>query len=119
MSDIESNAFAIGANVGKWELTVAQPLAITNGSVNYATADYDVVKVDDYKYDLVVNDTGVKVLDLSPEKRELRISGTYRHNFGEFTDAAFGFIYRINPNHTDEFGNESIFMLKMTHRLGI
>jgi hypothetical protein len=45
--------------------------------------------------------------------------GTYRHNFGEFTDGAFGFIYRVNPNHTDKFGNESIFMLKLSHRLGI
>ena len=58
-------------------------------------------------------------LDLKPEMREVRLSGTYRHNLGEFTDAAFGFIYRVNPNHTDEFGNESIFMMKLSHRLGI
>jgi len=47
------------------------------------------------------------------------LMGTYRHQFGDFTDGAVGFIYRINPNHTDDFGNESIFMMKLTHRLGI
>jgi hypothetical protein len=25
----------------------------------------------------------------------------------------------VNPNHTDDFGDESIFMMKLTHRLGI
>jgi hypothetical protein len=49
----------------------------------------------------------------------MRYSGAYRHKFGEFTDGAFGFIYRVNPNNTDEFGNESIFMMKLSHRLGI
>jgi len=56
---------------------------------------------------------------LRPDMRELRLSGTYRHQFGEFTDGAIGFIYRVNPNHTDDFGNESIFMMKLHHRLGI
>ena len=72
-----------------------------------------------HKYELNVVDTHVEDLSLRPEKRETRLMGTYRHKFGEFTDGAFGFIYRINPNHTDDFGNESIFMLKMSHRLGI
>ena len=71
------------------------------------------------KYELNVVDTRIAALDLSPVKREVRFTGTYRHQFGAFTDGAFGFIYRVNPNHTDEFGNESIFMMKMSHRLGI
>ncbi len=119
LSDIESNAFAIGVNAGAFEFTVAQPLAITDGALQYAYADYDVVEVADNKFDLVVRDTYVADLGLAPEKREVRFTGTYRHNFGEFTDGAVGFIYRVNPNHTDAFGNESIFMMKMTHRIGI
>jgi hypothetical protein len=119
LSDIDSNAFAFGANVGNFEFSVSQPLAITNGALRYAYAEYDVVKMDKNKYELNVVDTYVENLSLCPEKRELRLMGTYRHKFGEFTDGAFGFIYRINPNHTDDFGNESIFMLKMSHRLGV
>ena len=119
LSDIDSNAFAFGANVGNFEFSVSQPLAITNGALRYAYAEYDVVKMDKNKYELNVVDTYVENLSLCPEKRELRLMGTYRHNFGEFTDGAIGFIYRVNPNHTDEFGNESIFMMKLTHRLGI
>ena len=73
----------------------------------------------DNGYQLNVIDTHVENLSLRPEKREMRLMGTYRHQFGDFTDGAVGFIYRINPNHTDDFGNESIFMMKLTHRLGI
>ena len=119
MSDIESNAFAIGANIGNFEFTVAQPLAITDGAFQYAHAEYDVVEVANGQYDLVVRDARVADLSLRPDVRETRLTGAYRHKFGEFTAGAFGFIYRINPNHTDDFGNESIFMLKMSHRLGI
>ncbi len=119
LSDIESNAFAFGANVGNFEFSVSQPLAITDGALQYAYAEYDVVKVEKNRYELNIVDTHVADLSLRPEKREVRFTGTYRHNFGEFTDGAIGFIYRVNPNHTDDFGNESIFMLKMTHRLGI
>ena len=67
----------------------------------------------------MVRDARVADLSLRPDVRETRLTGAYRHKFGEFTAGAFGFIYRINPNHTDDFGNESIFMLKMSHRLGI
>ena len=119
MSDLYSNALAIGANVGNFEFSVSQPLAIINGGLKYAYADYDVVDNGNGLYDINVLDTHVADLSLRPDAREMRFSGTYRHSFGEFTDGAFGFIYRVNPNHTDRFGNESIFMLKMTHRLGI
>lgn len=118
LSDINSNSFAVAAKVGNFEFAVAQPLAITAGTMKYAYANYDVVGNGDM-YELDVVDTHIADLSLRPDKRELRFSGTYRHNFGEFTDGAFGFIYRVNPNHTDDFGNESVFMLKMTHRVGI
>ncbi len=119
MSDVYSNAFALGVNFGAFEFAVSQPLAITRGNLQYAYADYDVVEVDKNKYELKVVDAYVADLDLRPEKREVRFAGTYRHNFGQFTDAAFGFIYRVNPNNTDDFGDESIFMMKLSHRLGI
>ena len=119
LTDIESNAFALGANFGNFEFSVAQPLAIRGGVLKYAYAEYDVVQVADGQYELNIVDTHIEDLNLRPEKRELRLMGTYRHNFGEFTDGAIGFIYRVNPNHTDEFGNESVFMLKLSHRLGI
>ena len=119
MDEIESSAFSLGANVGNWEFALSCPLAVTSGAVMYAHAQYDVVESADGMYDIVVNDARVAELSLRPDVRETRLSGTYRHSFGEYTDGAIGFIYRINPNHTGEFGNESIFMLKMSHRLGV
>lgn len=119
LDDIESNAFGLGAQIGGFDFAVSQPLAIRSGSLQYAYADYDVESVADGKYELNIVDTRIVDLALRPEKRETRFNVTYRHNFGEFTDGAVGFIYRVNPNHTDEFGNESIFMMKMTHRVGI
>ena len=115
LTDIDSNAFALGANIGNFEFSVSQPLAITDGSLKYAYAKYDV----DDNSQLNIVDTHVADLSLQADVRETRFMGTYRHKFGEFTDGAFGFIYRVNPNHTDKFGNESVFMLKMTHKLGI
>lgn len=119
MDDIHSDAFAFGLQIGNFDFGVSQPLAIRSGALQYAHAEYDVVQVADGKYELSVVDTHVADLALRPEKRETRFNATYRHNFGEFTDGALGFIYRVNPNHMDDFGNESIFMMKMTHRLGI
>ncbi len=119
MSDVYSNGFALGADVGNFEFSVAMPLAITGGSLQYAHAQYDVVETEANDYQLNVIDTHVADLSLMADMREVRFSGAYRHKFGAFTDGAFGFIYRVNPNHTDEFGNESIFMLKLSHRLGI
>ena len=119
VSPLESNAFAFGADIGNFSIFVAQPLAVRRGTLRYAYADYDVVDTDDGNFAINVADTHIAEIDLSAGKRELRFTGEYRHNFGEFTDGALGFIYRVNPNNTDEFGNESIFMLKMTHRVGI
>ena len=68
---------------------------------------------------LNIIDTHIADLSLRSDVRETRFMGTYRHKFAEFTDGAFGFVYRVNPNNTNEFGNESVFMMKLTHRLGI
>jgi hypothetical protein len=119
VSPIESNAFAIGADWRNFRFSVAQPLAVRRGALQYAYADYNVVDTDDGNFALDIANAHVAEIDLSADKREMRFSGEYRHNFGPFTDGALGFIYRVNPNNTDEFGNESIFMLKMTHRVGI
>lgn len=115
LSDIKSNAFGLSANIGNLEFSISQPLAITDGALQYAYAKYDV----DENSMLQIVDTHIADLALKSDVRETRFMGTYRHKFGEFTDGAFGFIYRVNPNHTSEFGNESIFMLKLSHRLGI
>ena len=119
LSDIKSNSFSVGADVNNFSFSAAMPLAITSGDMKYAYADYDVVENSDGTYDLVVRDTHISDLGMSPEKRELRFTGSYRVNMGAFTDGALGMIYRINPNNISEFGNESIFMLKVTHKLGI
>ncbi len=119
VDSITSDALSFGVDAGAFTFAVARPLAVTGGRMQYSHADYDIVETPDGKYDLVVSNTGVADLDLRPEKRELRFTGTYRRKLGEFTDGAFGFIYRINPNNISEFGNESVFMLKFSHRLGV
>jgi len=119
VSAIESNAVAFGADIGNFSFAIARPLAAYNGGLKYAYADYAIVDNDNGSYGIDVTDSGIRSLRFGSDKRELRFSGEYRYNFGEFTDGALGFIYRVNPNNTDEFGNESIFMLKLTHRLGI
>ncbi len=119
LSDIWSDSVAIGANIGNFNFSISRPLAVSRGAMRYAYADYDVIEVAGGKYELNVVDTHVANIDLSPENRELRFMGTYKHKIGEFTDGALGMIYRVNPNNTREFGNESIFMMKLTHRVGI
>lgn len=119
VSDIYSNAFAFGIDAGNFSMSIARPLSAQHGYIKYAHADYDVVETEDGKYDLSIADTHVANLGLRPENRELRLNLAYNHRLGEFTDGALGFIYRVNPNNTDEYGNESIFMMKISHRLGI
>ncbi len=119
ISDIDSNAFALGLDAGNFSFSVAQPLTVSGGVLQYPYADYEIVDLGDGKYDLAITNMHIESVSLRPENREVRFTGSYRHNFGEFTDGAIGFIYRVNPNNTDEFGNESIFMMKLSHRLGI
>lgn len=119
LTAIDSNAFALGLNAGNFEFVASQPLAARTGRLEYAHADYDIVETQDGKFDIAVSDLGARSVSMRPHKRETRFAATYRHNFGQFTDGAVGFIYRVNPNNTDEFGNEAVFMLKMSHRVGI
>lgn len=119
MSDIYSDAIAAGVDVGNFNFTVSRPLGVNRGVMQYSHADYDIIEVADGKYDIAITNAGVRDVYLTPENREVRFTATYRRALGAFTDGAIGFIYRVNPNHTDEFGDESIFMLKLKHRLGI
>ena len=93
-------------------------LAVVDGKMGYEYADLSVVE-DDGQYSVAVNNPHIEYIDFAPEKRELRFSGSYKRPIGEFTDAGIGFIYRVNPGNTDRFGNESIMMFKIHHRLGI
>lgn len=119
LTDITSNAFSAGIDIGGFSFAAAMPLGVTRGHMQYAGADYEVVTDADGNFNLDITNMGVRDLDLTPAAREVRFSGAYRHKLGEFTDGALGFIYRINPDHTDEFGNEGILMMKVSHRLGI
>ncbi|MFQ6759783.1 MAG: hypothetical protein ACLRFM_00025 [Alphaproteobacteria bacterium] len=115
LSELKSNAFAAGVNLGNFDLTVSMPLALVSGAMRYSVAD---VALDDNGA-LIANNFSEHSIDLTPDVREYRLNASYRHQFGEWTDGALGFIYRVNPNNTDAFGNESIFMMKLSHRLGI
>lgn len=119
MSDVYSDAFGVGLDAGNFSFAVSRPLGVSRGTMRYAHADYDITDLGNGKYDIAISNAGVRDVNLAPESRELRFSGAYRRALGAFTDGAVGFIYRVNPNNTNEFGNESIFMLKLNHRLGI
>ena len=118
ISDIKSNAFALGADIGGFGFTVAMPLAAISGKMGYDYAEYDVVE-NDGRYDIAINNPHVEYVDLSKENRELRFSGYYKTSVGKFTDAGVGFMYRVHPDNCIDFGNESIFMFKVQHRVGI
>ena len=115
LSELKSNAFAAGLRFGNFDFAASMPLAVTDGRMYYSYADFDV----DDDNNLTMRDAGECAIDLTPDSREYRFNASYRHSFGEWTDGALGFIYRVHPNNTDAFGNESIFMMKMSHRLGI
>ncbi len=119
VSELNSNAFAFGADIENMNFGVSLPLAVYDGHMNYDYANYEIVDTEDGRYDLAISDFGTRHINMSPMHREVRLNATYRHNFGPFTDGAIGFIYRINPNNTNDFGNESIFMMKMSHLIGI
>ena len=119
MSEFDSNAFAMTLDIGDFSFGASMPLAVTRGNLRYAYANYDIVDADDGGYDLAISNMGTRRIDMASHSRELRFNASYRHKFGEFTDGAVGFIYRINPNNIDEYGNESIFMMKLSHAVGI
>ncbi|MDR1697250.1 MAG: hypothetical protein LBR41_03485 [Rickettsiales bacterium] len=118
MSELNSNAFSFGAEYKKFNLTAALPLAVTNGHFDYLDSNASVTDNDDGTFELVTSPE-MRRVDLSPAAREFRIAATYSHDFSEQTDGTFGLIHRINPDHTDRFGNETILMMRMTHRIGI
>ena len=118
ISNIKSNAFAFGADMSGFSFTAALPLAVVDGKMGYGYAEFETV-ANDKGYEIAMNNPHVEYVNLSPRNRELRFSGSYKTSVGDFTDVGVGFIYRVHPNNTDLFGNESIFMFKMHHRLGI
>ncbi len=118
-SELDSNAFALGADFENFAVGVSMPLSVVRGALRYDYADYEIVDSENGGYKLNISDTGVHSIDVSNNTREVRLNASYRHAFGEFTDGAIGFIYRINPNNTRDFGDESIFMMKLSHRIGI
>ncbi len=119
MSDLNSNSFSVGADIGNFSFAIASPLAITSGNLQHMYTEYETVETSDGVYDLVIKDSYIRDMDLSADNREIRFSGYYRTKLGTHTDGAIGFIHRINPDHTKEFGNESVFMLKLKHTVGI
>lgn len=118
VSNIKSNEFAFGADVGNFGLTVAMPLAVVDGHMGYDYAEYAVVESDN-GYSVALNNPHVEYVDLTPQKRELRFVGEYKRALGDWTDAGAEFMYRVNPNNTSAFGNESVLMFKVHHRMGI
>jgi len=117
LSAIDSDAFSVGADVGPFSFMVSRPLAVIGGSMQYTTADLRLVDADN-GYALDATPYTVN-LNLRPDARETRVEAAYRTKLGTFTDGALGFIYRVNPNNTNQFGNETILMMKLSHKLGI
>ena len=104
MSDLYSDAYSMQANFGKWSFNLSRPLAVTSGSLKYATMDYEIVDADN-GYDLNT-DPYLDQINLAPENRETMASLLYR-----MTDnLAFGVVERLNPNNTS--GHEEVVMMK-------
>ena len=117
-SDIKSNAFALGVDIGGFGFTVAAPLAVVDGKMGYDYADFEIVE-NNGRYELAMNNAHTEYIDLAANNRELRFTTSYKKSFGETTDAGIEFMYRVNPGNIDTFGNESILMLKIHHRIGL
>nr|MBQ0091080.1 ankyrin repeat domain-containing protein [Candidatus Enterousia merdequi] len=118
LSDIKSNSYSFGLDIDKFSFTASMPLSVVSGKMGYDYADYNVVEQDG-NYTVELANQHIEYIDLSAQHREMRFAGSYKQSLGDFTDAGIGFIYRVNPNNTDVFGNESILMFKIHHRLGI
>lgn len=119
ISDIKSNAFAFGLDIGGFGLTIAAPLAVVDGRMGYDYAEFSVVENDVGGYEIVMNNPHIEYVDMAAKKRELRFTTSYKKSLGALTDAGVEFMYRLNPNNIDTFGNESILMFKLRHRVGI
>lgn len=119
VSDIKSNAFAFGADVGGFGLTVSAPLAVVDGRMGYNYSDLSVVENADGGYGVAIDNSHIEYVDLSALRREFRFSMSYRAALDENTTGGAEFIYRVNPGNTNAFGNESILMFKMHRVLGL
>ena len=118
VSDIKSNAFALGIDIGNFGFTAAMPLAVVDGHMGYSYSDLSVVENGD-SYDIAVNNLHTEHMDLSAKNREIRFVTSYKKSLGDMTDSGVEYMYRLNPNNTNIFGNESILMFKIRHRIGI
>ena len=118
VSDIKSNAFSLGLDVGGFALTVAAPVAVVDGSMGYGYAEFNVVE-NDNGYEIAMNNAHNEYVDLSAQNREFRFTSSYKKQIGAMTDGGVEFMYRVNPNNTNVFGNESIIMFKLHHHVGI
>lgn len=116
ITDIYSNAYSINVDHKNFSFSIFQPLTVYSGDMTYAYSDFNLIPKTKGGYSLSSKYYLDKV-SLSPNK-ELRFVGTYRKNLGIFTDSIFNFIYRINPDGFTE-RNETILMMKLSHRLGI
>ena len=117
LSNIKSNAFAFGADIGGFGLTVALPLAVVDGRMGYSYAEFEV-SGDNGEYEVLLNNPHTEYVDLSPQKRELRFTTSYKKALSELLDAGVEFMYRVHPNNTDVFGDESVLMFKVHRRIG-
>jgi len=118
VSDIKSNAFSFGLDIGGFALTVAAPVAVVDGSMGYGYAEFNVVE-NDNGYEIAMNNAHTEYVDLSAQNREFRFTSSYKKQIGVMTDGGVEFMYRVNPNNTNAFGNESILMFKVHHHVGI
>lgn len=117
LSDIKSNAFAFGADVGGFGFTVAMPLAVVGGQMGYGYADFEVIE-NNGGYEVAMNNPHTEYIDLSAQKRELRFTTSYKRALNDSSIAGVEFMYRLNPNNTNMFGNESVLMFKLHRKVG-
>jgi hypothetical protein len=111
MSALDSDAYSLSADCGKWSFNVARPLAIIRGSLSYAQTDYEIAeKEGGLGYDLAANPYA-RTLNLAPDVRETRIAVAYRPEISERMQMALGFVERINPDNAP--GHEEILMMKL------
>ncbi|MDR2685580.1 MAG: ankyrin repeat domain-containing protein [Rickettsiales bacterium] len=117
MSEFISTAASAKLDWGNLSVGVALPLAVVHGTMDYLDVQMWTDETED-GYKLMV-DASLHNINMANSEREVRLNAEYKLELGEFTTANLGAIYRINPNNTAQFGNESILMLKLSHKLGI
>jgi hypothetical protein len=117
VSSFTSTAAAAQLDLGKLSVGASLPLAVIDGHVKYLDVRMENVEAS-HGYDLLVNSSD-RTINMANTEREVRLNMAYRMDLGQFTNANVGAIYRINPDNSSQFGNESILMFKLRHKLGI